>query len=82
VLLAQIVTVADVFDALTTDRPYRKAMTRRMALAVMREEARDGAYEPELVERLATLQRRRPTAKRALRPARAALTASVAWGTA
>jgi putative two-component system response regulator len=69
-LLAQIVTVADVYDALTTDRPYRKAMTRRTALAVMREESREGAYSADLVERLAVLHRSRPTAKRAPRPVR------------
>jgi putative nucleotidyltransferase with HDIG domain len=31
----RIVTVADVFDALTADRPYRRAMTPAEALAVM-----------------------------------------------
>jgi putative two-component system response regulator len=80
-LLAQIVTVADVYDALTTDRPYRKAMTKRTALAVMREEAREGAYAAELVQRLADL-RVRPTAKRAPRPIVGAFTTSIAWGSA
>jgi putative two-component system response regulator len=51
--LAQIVTVADVYDALTTDRPYRKAMSPRRALATMRAEARGGAYSLALIERLA-----------------------------
>jgi len=32
-LSAQIVGIVDVFDALTTDRPYRKAMTRDEAIA-------------------------------------------------
>ena len=31
----RIVTVADVFDALTADRPYRKAMAVPQALAIM-----------------------------------------------
>jgi HD-GYP domain-containing protein (c-di-GMP phosphodiesterase class II) len=51
--LAQIVTIADVYDALTTDRPYRKAMSPRRALATMRAEARGGAYSLALVDRLA-----------------------------
>ena len=42
-LLAQIVTIVDVYDALTMKRPYRKAMSRAAAFATMREEAREGA---------------------------------------
>ncbi|AKI97459.1 hypothetical protein IX53_06090 [Kosmotoga pacifica] len=37
-LLAQIVAVADVFDALTTDRPYRKALSTEEALAYIIEQ--------------------------------------------
>ncbi len=36
-LETRIITVADFYDALTADRPYRKAMPRTEALAVMRE---------------------------------------------
>jgi HD-GYP domain-containing protein (c-di-GMP phosphodiesterase class II) len=35
--LVQIVAVADVFDALTTDRPYRKAITKEKALEYLEE---------------------------------------------
>jgi putative two-component system response regulator len=55
-LVAQIVTVVDVFDALTSDRPYRRALAPRSAFRVMREEAKNGAYSSELVEQLADLQ--------------------------
>ncbi len=34
-LLSRIITVADVFDALTTNRPYRKAFTVEKALEIM-----------------------------------------------
>lgn len=34
---AQIITVADVYDALTTDRPYRKAFTSEEAISMMME---------------------------------------------
>jgi putative two-component system response regulator len=54
-LLAQIVTVVDVYDALTTTRPYRKAMSSAAAFATMRAEAREGAYSAELVERFVGL---------------------------
>ena len=36
---ARIVAVADVFDALTSDRPYRGALPRDTALAYLGEEA-------------------------------------------
>ncbi len=54
-LLAQIVTIVDVFDALTNDRPYRKALTTGRALALMRQEAHEGAYSRDLVECFARL---------------------------
>jgi HD-GYP domain-containing protein (c-di-GMP phosphodiesterase class II) len=36
---ARVVAVADVFEALTADRPYRAAMAPEAALAIMREDA-------------------------------------------
>jgi putative two-component system response regulator len=56
-LVAQIVTIVDVFDALTSDRPYRRALSIQAALRTMRQEAREGAYSFDLVERLAELHR-------------------------
>jgi HD-GYP domain-containing protein (c-di-GMP phosphodiesterase class II) len=35
---AKVVAIADVFDALTTDRPYRKALSTYRALAIIRDE--------------------------------------------
>ena len=49
-LLAQIIGVVDVFDALTSDRPYRAAMTRDDACAVLRDEVRRGWRDAGLVE--------------------------------
>lgn len=54
-LLAQIVTIVDVYDALTMKRPYRRAMSRTAAFATMREEASEGAYSTELLERFVGL---------------------------
>lgn len=38
-LEARIIAVADIYDALTTDRPYRKAMTKREAIDIIKEES-------------------------------------------
>jgi len=55
-LLAQIAAVADVYDAMTTSRPYKPAHTPTEALEALRTEARAGLHKIELVEVLATLQ--------------------------
>jgi putative two-component system response regulator len=49
-LLARIVSVVDVFDALTTDRPYRKGIRRSAAYKVMMDQARGGGCDCALVE--------------------------------
>jgi len=49
-LTAQILQLADVYDALTTDRPYRKADKSDAALAIMREEAARGWMDRELLD--------------------------------
>jgi len=38
-LVARIISVADTFDALTSDRPYRKALSREDSLRILREVA-------------------------------------------
>lgn len=48
-LTARILQVADIYDALTTDRPYRKAMAPEWALAVMMSEAHRGWLDVPLV---------------------------------
>jgi len=48
-LAARIFAVVDVFDALTSDRPYRKAWTREEALRYIREQA-GHQFDPKVVE--------------------------------
>ncbi len=48
-LLARIMQVADIYDALTTSRPYKPAFTHDQAISIMQEEARRGWRDPELV---------------------------------
>jgi putative two-component system response regulator len=47
---ARIMQLADVYDALTTDRPYRKADNSDVALAIMKEEAGRGWLDAELLQ--------------------------------
>lgn len=47
-VIARIVNICDVFDALTSDRPYRKAYSVKEALQIM-EDARE-QYDPELFD--------------------------------
>lgn len=49
---ARILQVVDVYDALTMDRPYREALASEHALEVMREEAKRGWLDPEIVQHL------------------------------
>ncbi len=47
-LSARIFAVVDVYDALTSDRPYRKAWPKEKALAYLEEEA-GRLFDPEVV---------------------------------
>lgn len=49
-LSAQIMGVVDVYDALTSDRVYRAAMSHDKAAEVLRDEAARGFHQSELVE--------------------------------
>jgi putative two-component system response regulator len=54
-LLARILQVVDIYDALTTERPYKRAYSPDEALAIMREETKKGWRDPLLVEVFADL---------------------------
>jgi putative two-component system response regulator len=47
---ARILQLADVYDALTTDRPYRKADSSALALEIMNDEAARGWLDRELLK--------------------------------
>ncbi|MFC3093929.1 two-component system response regulator [Alteromonas sediminis] len=47
-LSARIVAIADVFDALTSERPYKKAWSEEKAVALLKEEAGEH-FDPTLV---------------------------------
>ncbi|MEO8028039.1 MAG: HD-GYP domain-containing protein, partial [Bryobacteraceae bacterium] len=48
-LLARILQVADIYDALTTSRPYKPAFTHDEAMQILEDEAHRGWRDPELV---------------------------------
>ncbi len=56
-LLAQIMGVVDVYDALTTDRPYRSALSAEDACATLEQEADRGWRRADLVREFTALCR-------------------------
>jgi HD-GYP domain-containing protein (c-di-GMP phosphodiesterase class II) len=56
---ARILSVADCYDALTSDRPYRGRLTDDAALAILRER-RGTMYDPAVVDALIAMD---PTAR-------------------
>ncbi|MBI1787038.1 MAG: HD domain-containing protein [Acidobacteria bacterium] len=54
-LLAQVLQLADIFDALTTARPYKKALGTDEALAIMQVEALQGWRNLDLMRQFANL---------------------------
>jgi len=51
-LTAQIIQTVDIYDALTTDRPYRKALSPKEAFAIIYSEVKKGWWNGELVNLL------------------------------
>jgi putative two-component system response regulator len=56
-LTARILQVVDVFDALTTERPYKKAFSTSEALQTMREEVAKGWWDPNVFDHFERLVR-------------------------
>ncbi len=54
-ITARVLQVADVFDALTTHRPYRPAMSHEQAFETMREEVGRGWWDPDVFAALPDL---------------------------
>lgn len=52
---AQILAIVDVYDALTTDRVYRKAFSQEKAFEILRDEVVRGLHDEELVETFLSL---------------------------
>jgi putative two-component system response regulator len=62
-LLARVLQVVDVYDALRTQRPYKAALSHEQAAITMREEARAGYWDEQLTrEFLSMLEKQRQVA--------------------
>ncbi|SHF10774.1 HD-GYP domain-containing protein [Desulforamulus putei] len=51
---ARIMAVADIFTALTEERPYRKPMEKEMVLKILHKQVKSGAIDPDLTALLLT----------------------------
>jgi len=51
-MVARVMAVADIYDALVTDRPYRRGMPQAKALAILQEESQTGKLDPRVVAEL------------------------------
>ena len=54
-LLVRVLSVADVYDAVSSDRPYRLGQPLAESLAILRKDAAGGGLDAELVERFCTI---------------------------
>lgn len=61
-LTARILQTVDIYDSLTTDRPYRRALSQEKALKIMWEETRRGWWDGDLVSSLEELLAESPLA--------------------
>jgi putative two-component system response regulator len=59
-LTAKITAVADAYDAMTTDRPYRKGMSKETALKILENEIESGQWDPKVVKALLEVMRHAP----------------------
>jgi putative two-component system response regulator len=68
-ITARVTTIADIYDALTTARVYRAALTREEALRIMSEEAKKGWWDPHLLDEfLGVLSSMSESDRRSVRP--------------
>src|ERR1700747_88244 len=56
-ITARVLQIVDVYDALTTDRPYKKAFSITDALQTMKEEVAKGWWDPKIFDQFERLGR-------------------------
>ncbi|MBI4831577.1 MAG: response regulator, partial [Candidatus Lindowbacteria bacterium] len=71
-LLARIMAIVDVYDALTSRRAYRDAMAHTEAMEILRKETAEKKFDPALLEKFGELIESREDLRRLFDPAQAA----------
>lgn len=61
-LLARVLQVVDVYDALRTARPYKPALSHAAAIEVMQDEARKGLWDRDIVREFVAISQKRKIA--------------------
>ena len=56
--VSRVLQIVDVYDALTTERPYKPAYSMDKALAIMREEVQKNWWDPRIFDAFSDLVRR------------------------
>jgi len=56
-ITARVLQIVDVYDALTTDRPYKRAFSITDALQTMKQEVAKGWWDPHIFEQFERLVR-------------------------
>lgn len=49
-VVARVVAISDSYDALTTNRPYRKALSHEQALQILDDETERGLWDPDIYQ--------------------------------
>ena len=58
--LARVFQILDVFDGLSSERPYKPALPRDEVVAIMEHETEIGCWDPELMERFLRIVQEQP----------------------
>ena len=56
-ILARVMTIVDIYDALTTTRSYRKRLPPEVALEIMRDEANKGWWDKRVLNEFESMLR-------------------------
>jgi putative two-component system response regulator len=71
-ITARVLQIVDVYDALTTERPYKRALSSEEALRMMRKEIKKGWWDPKVFDAFERLMKTQEVQHRGLARAAAA----------